>query len=81
MLTETEKQILGVMVDLGQLRGAERTSASGSDEIARELIAAFRDKMLQTLPEQIEQIDNQISQLNSVRSRDAEILSLLEGYS
>lgn len=59
MLSQNEKDILGIMVDMGRLKGEERVSAGSSDEIARDVIAAFKERMMATLPQRIEQIEAQ----------------------
>lgn len=80
MLTEIEKQILGHMVDAGSLRGTQRVSASQSDEIARELIAAFKDKMQATLPPQIEGLKAQELLFQTNRAKYEDILQTLQSY-
>ena len=78
MLTETEKQILGYMVDAGQLRGEERIAAGGSDVIARGKIAAFKAQQRQFLPMQINALQAQKLNVEADIAKQNELLTLLE---
>jgi len=73
MLSQNEKDILGIMVDTGHLKGEERASAGASDEVAREVIAIFKERMMTTLPQQLESaltqkylIDTRIAELQNI---------------
>ena len=77
MLTETEKQILGYMVDAGQLRGEERIAAGGSDVIAREKIAEFKTHQQQFLPMQIKALKEQKLNLVEDLEKQTALLTLL----
>jgi len=78
MLTNTEKQILGYMVDAGQLRGEERIDAGGDDSIAREKIAEFKAQMQQILPMQIDRLQAQKLIIDEDIAKQNELLTLLE---
>lgn len=73
MLTSTEKQILGYMVDMGSLRRQDRLDAGQNDETARSLIAAFSAQMQMLLPMQISNLQAQ-QQRNSAELETAQQL-------
>ena len=77
MLTETEKQILGHMVDAGQLRGEERIAAGGSDSLASSLIETFKTQMQQVLPMQITSLQNQKLNVEADIAQQSALLTLL----
>jgi len=78
MLTETEKQILGYMVDAGQLRGEEREAAGGSDSLARSLIETFKTQQRQFLPMQIKALKEQKLRAEEDISKFQTLLGLVE---
>ena len=78
MLTENEKQILGYMVDAGQLRGEERIAAGGSDSLARSLIETFKAQQRLVLPLQINSLQNQKLNVDADIAKQNELLTLLE---
>jgi len=78
MLTENEKQILGYMVDAGQLRGEERIAAGASDSLARSLIETFKTQQRQVLPMQINSLQNQKLNVEADIATQNELLTLLE---
>ena len=77
MLTNTEKQILGYMVDMGSLRGQQRIDAGDDDELARGLIAGFSNQMRIFLPRQIEAMQLQKENAEIELARLQEVLNLL----
>ena len=77
MLTETEKQILGYMVDAGHLRGEERIAAGGSDSLARSLIETFKTQMSHILPMQINSLQNQKLNVEADIATQNALLTLL----
>ena len=77
MLTENEKQILGCMVDAGQLRGEERIAAGKSDSLARSLIETFKTQMQQVLPMQINSLQNQKLNVEADIAQQSALLTLL----
>jgi len=78
MLTETEKQILGYMVDAGQLRGEERIAAGGSDSLARSLIETFKTQQRQVLPMQIKALKEQKLRAEEDINKFQTLLGLVE---
>jgi len=78
MLTEIEKQILGHMVDAGQLRGEERIAAGGSDSLARSLIETFKAQMQQVLPQQIAALKEQKLRAEEDINKFQALLGLVE---
>jgi len=78
MLTNTEKKILGAMVDMGNLRGQERIDAGSNDEKAREVIAVFRESMLAFLPALIGNLESKRVEIEADIKQSSDLLSLLE---
>ena len=78
MLTENEKQILGYMVDAGQLRGEVRIGAGASDSLARSLIETFKTQQRHILPMQINSLQNQKLNVEADIATQNELLTLLE---
>jgi hypothetical protein len=78
MLTNTEKQILGYMVDMGNLRGQDRVNAGQSDTTARELITIFTTQMQQVLPMQIAALKEQKLRAEEDINKFQTLLGLLE---
>ncbi len=80
MLTETEKEILGYMVDAGFLRGEERKSVASNDAIAKELIAQFKQNSLIALPQTIEALSIQEHRARIDKEKLIAILTVLQSY-
>jgi len=70
MLTQNEKEILGAMVDRGQLRGEERIAVGADDMLARERIAEFKAQQTSLLQRQIDSLTK------NKESIEAEIIKL-----
>ena len=77
MLTNTEKEILGYMVDMGFLKGQDRVNAGANDETAREHIAAFKTQMSVVLPRQIEGLQTQLQRVEVELNQAQDLLALL----
>lgn len=57
-LSQTEKDILGYMVDIGEIKGEVRVAVGSSDTLAREKIAEFKEQQNVYLPLQIAALIN-----------------------
>ena len=77
MLTETEKQILGIMVDMSQLVGAQREAVGASDVVAREKILDFKTRMMASIPTEIQSLTTQKNNYESEIVKQNALLTLL----
>ena len=74
-LSQTEKDILGYMVDIGEIKGEVRVAVGSSDILAREKIAEFKVQQSVFLPLQIaalinkkDEFQNEIDQLTNLQT-------------
>lgn len=67
-LTENEKQILGIMTDKGLLRGEQREAVSDSDDMAREVIAKYKEQRMAILDNEIAGLTQYIVALNTEKA-------------
>lgn len=74
-LSQTEKDILGYMVDIGEIKGEARVAVGSSDTLAREKIAEFKQQQSVFLPLQIaalinkrDEFQNEIDQLTNLQT-------------
>jgi len=68
MLTPSEKKILGVMTDEGLLRGDLRQQVAGSDDLARSMIAEYKQKKLNDITVQIKNLETKLERLKRLET-------------
>lgn len=63
MLTQNEKDILGIMTDEGRLRGALRLEVAASDDKAREEIAKYKTERLNNINNELTFLNTRLAEL------------------
>lgn len=77
-LTQTEKKILGHMVDTGFLRNGRREEVGSNDTLAREAIEEFKMSMNTILPIQIAGMEERKVAIDTELTEAQNLLDLLE---
>ena len=77
-LTQNEKNILGAMVDNGQLRGDERVAVGANDTLAREKIAEFKAQQTPFLQMQIDSLTRNKQVIQDEITKLTDLQTLLE---